>query len=154
MNIVLPRWNSVDECISAQVSFSNKYQRWNNIGSPKLNRPNSINVFSTLFCQSWNNVDKNTSAQFSFLTKYYQCSNNFGSSNLKRRNSVDIVWTLFCQGETVSMNVRQLKFHFQTNINVETTLMNVNDQHCVNVDSTLMCLMCIIQTFWEYFYII
>ena len=35
-----------------------------------LNRRNSINVVSTLFCQIWNNVDKCTSAQFSFSTKY------------------------------------------------------------------------------------
>ena len=52
------------------LPFSTKFQRWNNVGSSTLNRRNSINVVSTLFCQRWNNVDKCTSAQLSFSTKY------------------------------------------------------------------------------------
>ena len=47
----------------------------------------------------------------------------------------------FANVETTSINVRRLNFHFQPNINVETTLMNVDDQRCFNVDSTLMCLL-------------
>ena len=53
-----------------QLFFSTKFQRWNNVGSSTLNRRNSINVVSTLFCQRWNNVDKCTSTQHSFSTKY------------------------------------------------------------------------------------
>ena len=40
----------------------------------------------------------------------------------------------FVNVETTSINVRRLNFHFQPNINVETTLMNVDDQRCFNVD--------------------
>ena len=63
-------WNNVDKHTSAQLSFSIKFQRWNNVGSSTLNRRNSINFVSKLFCQHWNNVDKCTSAQLSILTKY------------------------------------------------------------------------------------
>ena len=69
------RWNNVDKHTSAQLSFSTKFQRWNNVGSSTLNRRNSINVVSALFCQSWNNVDKCTSAQLSFSTKYQHWNN-------------------------------------------------------------------------------
>ena len=79
-----------------QLSFSTKYQHWNNIGSSTLNRQNSFNVASLLFCQRWNNVDKHTSAQLSFSTKF-QRWNNIGSSTLNRRNSINVVSTLFCQ---------------------------------------------------------
>ena len=74
INVVLTlfcqRWNNVDKHTSAQLSFSTKFQRWNNVGTSTMNRPNSINFNSTLFCQRWNNVDKFTSAQLSFSTKY------------------------------------------------------------------------------------
>ena len=69
------RWNNVDKHTSAQLSFSTKFQRWNNIGSSTLNRRNSINVVSTFFCQRWNNVDKCTLAQLSFSTKYQRWNN-------------------------------------------------------------------------------
>ena len=81
---------------SFDYRWNNKYESWNNIGSSTLNRHNSFNVVSTLFCQRWNNVDKHTSAQLSFSTKF-QCWNNVGSSTLNRRNSINIVSTLFCQ---------------------------------------------------------
>ena len=47
----------------------------------------------------------------------------------------------FADVETTSINIRRLNFHFQPNINVEITLMNVDDQRCFNVKSTLMCLL-------------
>ena len=47
----------------------------------------------------------------------------------------------FLNVETTSISIRRLNFHFQPNINVETMLMNVDDQLCFNVDSTLMCLL-------------
>ena len=47
----------------------------------------------------------------------------------------------FANVETTSINVGRFNFHFQPNINVETTLTNVDDQRCFNVDSTLMCLL-------------
>ena len=40
----------------------------------------------------------------------------------------------FANVETTSINVRRLNFHFQPNINVETTLINADDQRCFNVD--------------------
>ena len=47
----------------------------------------------------------------------------------------------FANVETTSINVCQLNFHFQPNIKVVETLMNVDDQRCFNVDSTLMYLL-------------
>ena len=88
--------SNADEHTLTQISFSTNYWRWNNIGSSTLNRRNSVNVVSTLFCQRWNNVDKHTSAQLSFSTKF-QRWNNIGSSTLNRRNSINVVSTLFCQ---------------------------------------------------------
>ena len=41
----------------------------------------------------------------------------------------------------MSINVRRLKFYFQPNINVETAFINVDDQHCLGLDSTLMYLL-------------
>ena len=40
----------------------------------------------------------------------------------------------FANVETTMINVRRLNYHFQQNINVQTTLMNVDDQRCFNVD--------------------
>ena len=60
-----------------------------------------------------------------------------GSPTLNRRNSFNVVSTL----KQTLINIRQLNFHFQPNFNVETTLMNVDDQRCFKVDSTLMCLL-------------
>ena len=87
---------NADEHTLTQLSFSTKYQYWNNIESSTSNRRNSFNVVSTLFCQRWNNVDKHTSAQLSFSTKF-QRWNNVGSSTLSRRNSINVFSTLFCQ---------------------------------------------------------
>ena len=64
--LLCERSNNVDKDTSAQLSFSTKFQCWNNFGSPTLNQRHSINVVSTLFCQRWNNVDKSTSAQLLF----------------------------------------------------------------------------------------
>ena len=105
-----------------------------------LNQRNSINVVSTLFCQSWNNVDKHTSAQLSFSIKF-QRWNNVGSSTLNRRNSINVVSMLFCQRWNNVDKCTSAQLSFQRNINVETTLMNVDDQRCFNVDWTLMCLL-------------
>ena len=88
--------SNADEHTLTQISFSTNYWRWNNIGSSTLNRRNSVNVVSTLFCQRWNNVDKHMSAQLSISTKF-QRWNNIGSSTLNRRNSINVVSTLFCQ---------------------------------------------------------
>ena len=71
------RRNNVDKHMSAQLSFSIKFQRWSNVVLSTLNWRNSIEVVSTLFYQRWNNVDKCTSAQLSFSIKY------------QRRNNVD-----------------------------------------------------------------
>ena len=64
------RWNNVDKHVSAQLSFSTKFQLWKNVGSLTLNWCNSINFVSTLFCQRWNNADKCTSPQLSLSNKY------------------------------------------------------------------------------------
>ena len=80
-----------------KLSFSTKYQHWNNIGSSTLNQRNSINVVSTLISQRWNNVDKHTSTQLLFSNKY-QRWNNVEYLTLNRHNFIDVVSTLFCQG--------------------------------------------------------
>ena len=123
-----------------QLWFSIKCQRWNNIGSLTLNRRNAFNVVSTLFCQRWKNVDKFASAQLSFPTKF-QCWNT-----VFHQRWIDVIFSTlfqhcFANVEAKLINLRRLSFHFQPNINVETTLMNVDDQRCFNVDSTFMCLL-------------
>ena len=40
----------------------------------------------------------------------------------------------FANVEITSINVRRLNFYFQPDINVEATLMNVDNQRCFNVD--------------------
>ena len=91
-------WQHYKKVVSTltQLSSLTKYQRWNSTGSSTLNRRNSFNVVSTLFCQRWNNVNKRVLAQLSFSTKY-QRWNNIGSSTLMRHISKDVVSTLFCQ---------------------------------------------------------
>ena len=66
---------------------------------------------------------------------------NVTLSTLFQRNSINVASTLFCQRWKTLINVRRLNFHFQPNINAETTLMKLDDQRCFNVDSTLMCLL-------------
>ena len=60
------RRNNVDKHTLAQLSFSTKYQRWNNVGSSTLNRRNFIDVVSTLFFQRWNNVERTCRLSFCF----------------------------------------------------------------------------------------
>ena len=122
------RWSNADE--QTQLSFSTKYKSWNSIDLSTLNQRNSFNVVSTLFYQRWNNVDKHTSAQLSFSTKFQRWNIFY------RRWIYVILSTLFqrcfANVETTSINVRRLNFHFQPNINVKTTLMNVDNQRwCV-----------------------
>ena len=87
---------SPDEHMLTQLSFSTNYQHWNNIGSSTLNRRNSFNVVSTLFCQHCNTVDKHRSTQLSFSTKFQRWK-NVGSATLNQRNSINVVSTLFCE---------------------------------------------------------
>ena len=61
---------NVDKHTSAQLSFSTKYQGWNNVDLSTLNRRNSLDIVSTLFCQRWNNINKCKSGQLSFSIKY------------------------------------------------------------------------------------
>ena len=68
------------------------------------------------------------------------------SSALNWHNSINVVSRCFVYVETTSINIRRLNFHFQPNINVETTLMNVDDQRCFDVDTMLMCLL-----FWTFY---
>ena len=65
---------------------------------------------------------------------------------LVHRHCIDIILSTLLQRcfaniETRSKNVRRLIFYFQPNINVEATLLNVDDERCFNIDSTLMCLL-------------
>ena len=94
-----------------QLSFATKYKSWKNIDLWRFNQRNSFSVVSTLFYRRWIDV---------ILSKLFQ--------------------RYYANVETTSINVRRLNFHFQPNINVETTLMNVDDQCCFNVESTLICL--------------
>ena len=94
------RRSEANEYTLTQLSFSTQYQRWNNIGSSTLNRRNSFNVVSTLFCERWNKVDKHKlvhRVSSSFIFTKFQRWNNVGSSTLHRHNSIDVASTLFCQ---------------------------------------------------------
>ena len=104
LSIDVIRWNNVDKHASAQLSFSAKFQCWNDIGSSTLNQRNSINVVSTLFYQCWNNVDKCTSAKLSFSTKYQRWSN------------VDGRWqsTLFQRGFNVNVFAEMVQYKIPT----------------------------------------
>ena len=107
--------------------------------------------------QRWSKVILSTVLQRCFLNaettstsirqlNFHVQSNNYVKRTLshQRWNNV-ILSTLFqrylVKVETTVINVRQLKFYFQPNINGEATLMDVDGQHCFNVDSTLMCLL-------------
>ena len=94
------RRSEADEYTLNQLSFSTQYQRWNNIGSSTLNRRNSFNIVSTLFCERWKKVDKHQlvhRVSSSFIFAKFQRWNNVGSSTLHRHNSIDVASTLFCQ---------------------------------------------------------
>ena len=127
-----PQYNKYwQSCFNAAFSTPMN-MRWLNFPF----QPN-INAETTLGHQHWTNV--------TLSTLFQRCSVNL---------------------ETTSVNIHRLKFHFQPNFNgettlvhrrsidvilstllprcfanVETTSMNGDDQHCFNVDSTLMCLL-------------
>ena len=122
---------NANEYMLIQLCFSTKYQHWNNIGSSTLNRRNFFNVVSTLFC-----VDKHTLAQLSFSTKFQRWS-NVGSPKLSQRNSINGVSTLICQRWKNFDQCMSAQLSFLT----KYQRWNNVDQHCFNVDSTLMCLL-------------
>ena len=69
-------WSNSNEHTLTQLSFSTKYQRWNNVSLPLLNRrSNSIDVVSMLFCQRLNHADKYMMAQLSFSNKNQRQNN-------------------------------------------------------------------------------
>ena len=49
-SVVLSTLNGRYKHMSAQLSFSTKYQRWNNVWLTTLKQRNSINVVSALSC--------------------------------------------------------------------------------------------------------
>ena len=107
----------------------------------KISTANIDKVIKMLFSQRWSNANEDTLlTQLSFSTK-----SRAETTMVHRRWIGVILSTLFerCFGnvETTSINVRRLNFHFQPNINIETTLMNVENERSFNVDSTLMCLL-------------
>ena len=111
----------------------------------KISTANIDKVVKMLFSERWSNANEDTLlTQLSFSTKS-RSWNNDGSSTLNRRNSVDVVSTLFYQHwnnfDKCTSAFHFFNFHFQPNINIETTLMNVDNQRSFNVDSTLMCLL-------------
>ena len=99
---------------------------------------------STLFQRCFVNVET-TSINIRWLNFHFQPNFNVEATLVDRR-WINVILSMlfqrcFANVETTSINVRRLNFHFHPNINVETMLMNVDDQHCFNVDSTLMCLL-------------
>ena len=101
-------------------------------------------ILSVLFRPCFLNVET-TSINIRRLKFHFQPNLNVVITLFHRRWIDVILLTLFqhcfVNVETTSKNVRRLNFHFQPNTNFETTLMNVDDQRCFNVDSTLMCLL-------------
>ena len=112
------RRSNADKHTLIQLSFSTKYQHWNNISSSTLNWRNFFNVASTFFCQCWINVDKIRRLNFQFQPNF-----NVETTLVHRRWINVILSTLlqrcFANVETTSINVRRLNFHFQLNINVD-----------------------------------
>ena len=129
------RWSNVDE--QTQLSFSTKYNSWNNIDLWTLNQRNFFNVVSMLFYQYWNNIDKHTSAQFSFSTKF-QRWNNVVLLTLNQHNSIDVVSTLFCQrwNNVDKCTSAQLSFStkYQRRNNVDERWRSTLFQRWINVD--------------------
>ena len=105
-----------------------------------ISTTNIDKVDSILFSQRWSSSGKHTLTQFSSPTN--QCWNNIGSSTL-----INVILSMlfqhrFANVEATPINIPQLHFNFQPNINVETLLMNVDDnQRRFNVDSKLICLL-------------
>ena len=119
------QWISVQQILSkskqrgkhalVELSFLTKYLRLNNIESSTLNRRNSINVVSTLFCQHWNNVDKHTSAQLSFSTKYQRWNNvdeRWWSTLFQRWFNVDVFAGMFSTIMTMILSFPIIIFHY------------------------------------------
>ena len=113
------RWINFPFQPNSQAETTLGHQHWINV------------TLSTLFCQHWNNVGKHVLAQLSFSTKF-QWWNNIRSSTLNRRNSINVVSTLFCQRWNNVYKCTSTQLSFSTN--VVSTLMNVNDQRCFNVN--------------------
>ena len=147
-----PQYNKYwQSCFNAAFSTPMN-MRWLNFPF----QPN-INAETTLGHQHWSNVTLSTLFQRCFvnletmsvnirrLNFHFQPNFNGETTLVPQRWIAVILSTLFprcfVNVETTSINVRRLNFHFQPNINVETTSMNGDDQHCFNVDSTLMCLL-------------
>ena len=122
---------NTDKHTLTQLSFSTKYQRWNNIGSSTLNR------CKTFFQRRFVNFET-TTINICRLNFHFQPNFNIETTLVHRRWIDVILSTLFqryfAKVETTSINVRWLNFHFQPNINTEATLMNVDDQRWFNVD--------------------
>ena len=104
-----------------------------------------INVFlSTLIQRCFVNVET-TSINIRRINFHFHPNVNIETTLVHWRWISVILSTLFqrcfVNDETTSINVRRLNFLFQPNINFETTFMNVDDQRCFNVNSTLMCML-------------
>ena len=80
----------------------------------------TFNKVETLCPRRWNKA---------FLLKLFQCC--------------------FVNIELTSINKCRLNFHSQSNINVETTMMNFDDRSCFNVGSRLICLLGILFVFHQ-----
>ena len=59
---------------------------------------------------------------------------------LKLVRGMIITYSCFNVG-TTSINICRLNFRFQTTINVETNVMNIDNQRFFNIDATLTCLL-------------
>ena len=86
--------SNADEDMLIQLSFSTKYQLWNNIESSTLNWRNFFNVFSTLLCQRRNNVDE--CGQSALLQRWFNV-NVFAGQVLKILNNHEMFWRSFRQ---------------------------------------------------------
>ena len=110
--LFLQRRSNANEYMLIQLSFSTKYQYWNNIGSSILNSRNSFNVVSTFFV----NVET-TSINIRRLN--FQLQPNFNvETTLVHRRWINVTLSTLLQRcfsnfETTSINVNRLNFHFQ-----------------------------------------
>ena len=90
-----------------------------------LSTTNIDKVVSILFCQCQSNADEETLTQPNINVE----------TILSHQHWIDVILSMlfqrcFVNVETKSINIRQIKFHFQPNFNVETTLVH---RHWINI---------------------
>ena len=131
-------------CFDSWQSFPKNTQRWFNNDKCWNNVAKFVNVVSRLNGRHLVNVDSMLNSTIKRHWFWFDAKNSFGD-NLQGLLNYNIHILAYKSQthfnfETTSIIRRCLNFHFHSNINVETTPMDVDDQRRFNVDLTFMCL--------------